>query len=473
MNYRAYNRDFLKQWNERMSHSNVQPLYDTVVVSILKRQGVDIEYTPRNLYEPFSLYDALERYSPEFANVVDMNDPDVQAGRNLAFACFAKPSGVGYLKPVRLDGPASLVYHLLNVNGKASAGLTAYGMSKMEAFSIAMRKVPEVLKGKAPDPCLAGCRTQAGKTGRLVWMYPYVMTLIEGCIARPIIEQFLAAGNSAMAFGQRSAVMGMDIRKAASHNKYYVSMDASKFDTTVSRPVIRAAFASLRTWFDPDEVVGFNTTVKEVFDLVEDYFIYTPIVMPCDGKPQLARGKDHGVPSGSYFTQLVDSFANVCMVGTLSWHYHLNVQRSDIWVLGDDMLFFSNKQPDLVSYAKLLSDKYGMNMNVEKSLCGNSHDPIHFLGRVWYNGLPIRSFEEMVERAVAPESFRKYGNCTTEAAAVLHSYRNSAFVDGGPADFFNRLTPSVFFDTRRAQTGLSEFLAKEGLVPHVVSETLY
>lgn len=455
-----------------MAHDSVDPLYDDVVIAILKQQGIPISYVPRNLYQTSSLYDALERYDPECANFVDFQDPDVRAGRNFAFRCFAKQPGQAFLKPVRLDGPPSLVYQLLNVNGKASAGLTAYGQSKAEAFSTAMRKVPEVLRGKAPDPCLAGCRTQAGKFGRLVWMYPYVMTLIEGSLARPLIDHFLRSQSTTMAFGLRSAKMGVGLRGAASHNDHYVSIDASKFDTTIAAGVIRSAFSCFRTWFDPNDEVGYGATVSDVFDLIEDYFIHTPIVMPSVDGAKLYTGKRHGVPSGSYYTQLVDSFANTAMVGALDHAFHLGIQRHEVWVLGDDMLFFTRKAPQLSTYAAFLKDKFGMNVNVSKSMAGPASGELHFLGRVWLNGLPFRSFEDVVSRAVAPESYRKYGNKSSEAKMVLWSYRNSAFIRGAPPNFYLSL-PYVHVDVQEYHTGYMEFLAKEGLLSSQPSDTLF
>jgi hypothetical protein len=455
-----------------MSHPNVEPLYDSVVIAILKQQGVDISYVPRNLYQPESLYDALERYDPECSSRVDFNDDAVKAGRNFAFRCFAKEPGQAYLKPVRLDGDPSEIYKLLNINGKASAGLTAYGYTKAEAFSVAMRKVPEVLNGKAPDPCLAGCRTQAGKTGRLVWMYPYVMTLIEGCLARPLINHFLSAQSSTMAFGMRSSCMGAGMRAAASHNDYYVSMDASKFDTTISAGMIKSAFAALRTWFDPRDEVGFGHTVMECFDIIEDYFIHTPIVMPSTSGPLLYSGKKHGVPSGSYYTQLVDSFVNTAMVGALDRRFHLGIRREEVWVLGDDMLFFIRKAPQIQSYANFLQTKFGMNMNAKKSKSGSVNEGIHFLGRTWYNGLPYREFEEVVQRSVAPESYRKYVDRDKEARLVLWSYRNSSLIRNAPQDLFLVL-PCLPGGEQKYHTGYMEFLQKERMLSMRPCDTLF
>lgn len=74
---------------------------------------------------------------------------------------------------------------------------------------------------------------------------------------------------------------------------------------------------------------------REVFEIIEDYFIHTPIVMP---DHHIYYGKKHGVPSGSYFTQIVDSIVNVIIAGTISAKFNMYINKSDIYVLGDDLL---------------------------------------------------------------------------------------------------------------------------------------
>lgn len=472
----SYKRSYLDMWNARMSKPNVNPLIDKVVVAVLKRQGFDdINYVPRNLYDPAALYEALQHYSPEHSHFVDFKNDDVKAGAGMAFKAFAKPSSMAKLQAVRLDGPLSDVYDLLGIKGDKSAGLTAYGMTKLEAFSIAMRKVAELLRGERnADPCLAGTRTQAGKLGRLVWGYPLMMTIIEGCIARPLLNVFKGSNLTPMAFGKTSVQMGLEMRKAVAHNKYYVSMDASKFDTTVQAGVIKLGFNALKTWFNLDQEVGFGCTVKDIFDIVEDYFIHTPIVMPSEQGPKLYRGKRHGVPSGSYFTQIIDSIANVMMVGALDRHFKLKLNLSEVSVLGDDMLFFTNKVPCLEKYATLLRDLFHMNMNVKKSVCGLTSEPFHFLGREWCNGVPFRSFTEAVERAVSPERYRNYGEDKWRgASAVIASYGFTAMITGIPQRFDPYEGLVSLRLTENSASGFTDYLLGEGIISNRVSTKLY
>lgn len=470
---RSHNRRSLVEWNRRMLHDVEKPYFDKVAVALLHKGGAsNLEYKARNLYKVDAIREILELYSPEHSFSVNFSDDRVRSGRDFAFRCLARPESQDFLHPVRLDGDISQLFSLLNINGEASAGLTNYGFSKGESFTIAMRKIPQILQGKAIEPCLAGVRTQEDKFGRLIWMYPFTATILEGTLARPLTNKFKGSFKTPFAFGKRSALLGVEMRRAASHNDYYVSMDASKFDTTISYGVIKSAFAALRTWFDPNEEVGFGKTVSDIFDLVEDYFIHTPIVMPDASGPKLYTGKRHGVPSGSYFTQIVDSFANLCLIGTLSFTYNLSLRTDEVWVLGDDMLFFSKKKPDLQVYANLLSELYGMRMNAVKSLSGSVTEPYHFIGRTWINGLPFREFAEVAKKSIAPERPRKYQDVDRDGRLVLHSYRNSAFVKNAPVSFFTK-TRTYKSGKQKFHSGYMEYLAREGEISSLPSEVVY
>lgn len=463
-------------WNARMCRPNVEPLVDKVVVSILKQQGFnDIDYIPRNIYNPEALFDALKFYDPSNSHFVDFQDYRVKAGLGMAFKAFARPKHVPVLTAVRLDGPISQVYDLLGIKGDKSAGLTAYGETKLEAFPVAMRKVGELFRDeRRPDPCLAGTRTQAGKEGRLVWGYPLMMTIIEGCIARPLLNYFKGTNCTPMAFGRTSSELGIEMRKAKSHRRYYVSMDASKFDATVQAGVIKCAFNAVRTWFDPKQEVFGDVTVEQVIGLIEDYFLHTPIVMPTSQGPTLYTGKKHGVPSGSYFTQYVDSYANVAMIGTLDSAFKLHIRLDEVFVLGDDMLFYTNKLPNLDNYAGVLSQLYHMILNSKKSKCGLTSEPIPFLGRIWRNGLPTRDFREAVARAVSPERYRNYGEDKKRgASAVIASYGLTSMLTGIPQSFDPYLNIVSSRLVENSASGLTEFLIREGDISNRIVPKLY
>lgn len=398
-----YRRSYLKGYFERMSKDNLGMLYDDNVASVLKEQGYHITESPRSVYRVDKLYEALAKYEPSNAPEVDLRNYNIQDGVNLAYTCFAKPKREPFLelKPFTPE----LVWKITS-NHKGSAGLTAWGQTKAESYVRAYERGLQQIRGeKRPEPCIAFKRTQFNDKTRLVWGYPYAMTAEEGLFARPLIERF-KLGNTPMAFGMSTGVLGGKLRVSSYHKKCAYSTDVSSFDSSIDAGLIQVAFKILATWFDLDQVEPTTgISYRKIWKDIVWYFIHTPIVMP-DGN--VYKGKRHGVPSGSYFTQMIDSVVNTILVGAISSSFNLNVSRQDIYVLGDDILFWSDRKVSLDSIAKYASRLFHMKFNSEKSALFSHNDKIHYLGRDWTKGIPSISEDEIIIRMSQPETFRKY-----------------------------------------------------------------
>lgn len=402
---RPYRTHRLDEYCKNMSTDHLGVCYDPNVAAALKAQGYSWDETPRSIYRVDKLYEALSKYEPGLIPNIDP-DVDIQHGISLARACFAKPKTQPVLEPLPLT--FNTVVDLTS-NPDASAGLTAWGLTKQEAMLNGLERGIEVLKGsKAPEPCLAFSRTQFNDKTRLVWGYPYDMTIIEGLLARPLIDQFKNHHYTPMAFGMSSHTLGSRLRVAARHCRYAYSLDMSAYDASISAKLIHISFGILKTWFDLSQVEPI-TGVKygKIFDKIEDYFIKTPIVMP-DHK--LYLGKRHGVPSGSYFTQMIDSIVNVIICGTISSRFDMNVSKREIFVLGDDLLLWTNRNVDLEKIASYANNLLHVNLNSKKSTKNLWSEPVHYLGRVWTNGVPDQSLDQIIARMVYPERKRKYSD---------------------------------------------------------------
>jgi hypothetical protein len=288
----------------------------------------------------------------------------------------------------------------------ASAGLTNYGCSKAESETRALERGLQILSGeKAPEPCLAFKRTQFDDKTRLVWGYPFSMTLIEGLVAKPLNEQF-KGGTTPMAYAIATTALGTKLRVASYHYQWAYSIDMSSFDASIHSTLIHQGFKILKTWYDLSEVEPIShKTVGEIFDIIENYFIHTPIVMP---DMRLYLGKKHGVPSGSYFTQIIDSIVNVIIGGTIGSRFNMNIDKHAIFVLGDDLLIWSNRNIDLGNIASFASTFFGVEFNPNKCAKFKFDEELRYLGRLWKAGIPSLDTEEIIKRMVYPERYRKY-----------------------------------------------------------------
>lgn len=386
-----------------MGRDNLTALYDKYVAQQLRIRGYTWEEKPRSIYRVSKLYEALQQYSPANDHAVAFND-EVKHGISLAYAAFARRSDEPQLHVLPATEETA---HLVTSNPGGSAGVTNFGCKKRDSIDVALWRLREILKGqRACEPCQAFKRTQFNDKTRLVWGFPYSQTLIEGLLAHTLNQRFQCS-RTPMAYGLKSGVIGTRLRVSSYRNKYAYSIDYSQYDSSIARSLIHVAFDILRTWFNLDEVEPITgATVSRIFEVIEGYFIFTPIIMP---DMYLYRGKNHGVPSGSYFTQIVDSIVNVIIAGAQSYHFKLNVGLEDLMVLGDDQLFWSNHGVELNKIAYYVQRVFQVKAHGEEKSCIYHYDePVHFLGRDWTDGVPGRDINEVIQLMVYPETFRKY-----------------------------------------------------------------
>lgn len=480
MNKRPFRAQYLVQWNARQSIDNPKPLADKVVEAVLHQQGIPFEHTEeyRNIYSFDKLCEQLEHYDREY--YVDKGNPYLKGGLNNAFRIFACPDAKMKLNTVNLNCGVADLMSTLDIKGDKSAGLTAYGETKAEAFTVGLDKAYDILiNQKAPQPCLAGIRTQRKGKTRLVWMYPLEMTIIEALVARPLINYFLGVQHI-MTFGDFSHEIGTRMRRSASECKYHYSIDYSQFDATIGPLFIQYAFNAFRTWFNLDDKVVADVTVGDVIDRIESYFITCPIVMPSKGQkfPTMITGKRGGVPSGSYFTQLVDSFVNTALIFAVSNRFQLNLKDENVFVLGDDCLFFCNDNSGDTLLHKMSGFlcSFGFKVNPAKGTHGSSTAEIQYLGRRWRNGFPIRDMSEIVRGALYPEKYRKYsperGVRQLQALGVLNSYLLTSYVEEPSIGV--EAFRSAYHITPWMSSGLTEYLLRSGFIPgDVLTRAIY
>jgi len=419
--FRRANLTKFKHYQSMMSRPIDDALYDDSCADILKEQGFDIEgiYEPRNIYDPEKLYETLKLYGPEVKPSI-IKDKHLKAGIDLAYKVFAKPKDLSQDLEVLQDNKL-----ISGIKMNKSSGLPLL-TTKAESLVYSLDRLDQVISGvKSPNPCIAYKRTQANNKTRLVWGYPLEMTLMEAQYARPLIDNFLKV-RTPMAFGLKKPELGALLEIQVRSKKNIVALDYSKFDTSIDSTLISYAFNILKTWFSESDIQNHG------WDQIVKYFISTPIVMP-DG--QLYLGKRHGVPSGSYFTQLIDSIVNVILIGAVSSKFNLRLSWRNLFVLGDDCIFGTNNKISLKQVADFLLHHFGIKVNVLKS----SVDKLEFLGATWVNGLPTIEIEKLLQKAIFPESFRNYKDVGKLAGA-----RNVLVSLAGQYISGHRLSPMVW-----------------------------
>lgn len=361
-------------------------IIEGTILRSLQQQGFDLnpERDNKSVYEPEKIWDALEAYAQRKAFYPRKDALDVAYRKTLK--AFGGKHG---MRP--MTDYLMLQY---SVKGEKASGAPEF-TKKREAFEMDYQRAMRIANDEGnPHPCVAYHRVQHGSEGpktRLVWGYPQSMTILEAMFARPLIDHFLNV-NSPMAFGKYRVQLAAALVPIRNGGVVY-GLDFSKFDSTLQPKLLSMAFKILRTHFN------LSDEEQLIWEKVINYFIHTPILMP-DG---YVYRKHTGVPSGSYFTQLVDSICNYLAIQyAMIILYGEAVFEDKILVLGDDSLFSVPKYlpPNVISS---VLGELGLVVNPDKTgVYVNGQDP-DFLGHTWEHGIVNREPSEVAKRMAFPE----------------------------------------------------------------------
>lgn len=333
-------------------------------------------------YDPELQLKALERYAgPDYFNP----DPAIfERAVGIVFSKYARKDDEEFLEPLTPDQ----VYDRMEMT--SSSGLP-FCEKKLISRQQTLSQARGIITGmNKPFPCLAFHRVQPGDAGpkqRLVWGYPAAMTVVEGIYAARLIKRFSGVDSFCLGYGLRT--IGSKVLKLQQHDET-VGLDYSKFDSTLHPNLIRAAFRILKTHYRKND---------DLWRIIIDYFIGTPIVMP-DGYVYTKR---RGIPSGSYFTNLIGSLCNLILIQYASLRRDDSpVRFSRILVMGDDSLIAID-DINLDDWARF-NYECGMNISKEKSSRFKFRQPVHFLGHFWKCGQPYRSLRTTAQKIIYPET---------------------------------------------------------------------
>jgi len=243
-------------------------------------------------------------------------------------------------------------------------------------------------------PDVAFTRTQLSELPttkvRNVFGEAFHYVILEGLFAQPLINQFMQM-DTFYYIGQDplSGVPDMINRLSDDGNPYYITLDWSKFDSSVQPYEIELAFDLLESMIEfPD----LETLL--IFKYVKRLFISRKVAAP-DGNVFVRTG---GVPSGSYFTHIVDSIIN--------WNrikYLFKRQKIDINFIrthGDDSIIQTFSSFDSLLPLVSEASQLGWILRAEKIALVQDKSRIEFLGRSVSFGVnyrdPIKVFRLLV-----------------------------------------------------------------------------
>jgi hypothetical protein len=250
---------------------------------------------------------------------------------------------------------------------------------------------------------------------RLVWMYPAAMTACEAVFAQPLIDKFYKEKADLFLTGVDSKFRIQRFLSLISDDldTHGVGLDFKSFDTLPSNRLIRDAFAVLKQnikfGYYYDKITGLqkgrsgvDVRAEKAFDNIVEYFIHTPMLLP-NGR---CVTKHHGVPSGSHFTNLVDSIINRILIRTFALYEGIPISK--LMTNGDDSAFrvSTTYVSGILERAAIFFDKFfGMTISVAKSCVAQAPSQMHVSGTTWTGLRPTRSTTEWFMLAAYSDTF--------------------------------------------------------------------
>ncbi|AZT88600.1 RNA-dependent RNA polymerase [Penicillium aurantiogriseum partitivirus 1-cp] len=268
---------------------------------------------------------------------------------------------------------------------------------------------------RLPD-CLGFHRTVASVKEkskiRPVWGFPTDVIVEEARYFFPLWEElklinnerdtFYGTGMETMLSGHQHLARNFDTPSV----KYVLNSDLSRFDAHVPSWVIRDVFSHISSWFDFSRVRDsegkiWNCNTQQTcrrWKAMVSYFINTKVRMPSGLRFQ----KSQGVPSGSMFTNLIDTCVNAVQFRTALYHAYGELPIKDYYY-GDDSCIFLREIPDLEAIAKVLLRQFGAELNVDKTILSDNPDNIHWLGYYYRSTGPRRSLDFIIASSLYPD----------------------------------------------------------------------
>lgn len=284
-----------------------------------------------------------------------------------------------------------------------------------------------------PDVCLYAraqvCSVTENKI-RATWGYPLDVYLEEARFFYPVLD-YVSSKECALpiAYGLEMATGGMEhVFSASLCNEKYVMTDWSRFDKTIPPWLIRDAFFLVSELIDFGHVLDSENKIWRVrswrsakrWKRMVDYFVQTPIRTSKGERFEITGG----VPSGSCWTNIIDTIINILVTRYLSYAQQGRFPDAEIYLGDDAVLFYKNAVVDLLTMSQIAQEKFGMILNTNKSYWTNKRENIHFLGYYCMGGVPYKPQDTLIASFVSPERTRK---TVVEAAAAALGQMWSGF----------------------------------------------
>lgn len=312
-------------YNKRMHELNA-PLRE------LERSN-RLKFGPRSIAVPWS------QRLPGLRASYQCQDPNHIAKINLEY-------GEGLLYPISLEKAIG------ECKMNTSAGLP-FLQKKGKSTKALLEDFDGHLNRK--DPCMLYTRTTENKKTRNVWGYPFADTVYEMMFYIPVLKYQKTRWNRAALISPDAVAQAITelIINAMSSDKVLYSVDFAGFDASIKYQYIIRAFDYIKSLF----ATAFHPMITYVCNRMYTIGIVTPT--------GIYHGI-HGVPSGSTFTNEVDSIVQFGIASTCPF-----IHENECQVQGDDGVYIMTHEN--IAQFEAAFQYAGLKLEKSKSIIANDH----------------------------------------------------------------------------------------------------
>jgi len=413
--------------------------FDSKVISVIERYALNVAEVRSQLRyleklkdeEGYSFSRCLKRYSTTqkafelFASRDHTSfrwNQHYQEAIKMLKGEFSKFS----VKPLSITCDSDVLEALPKANTHSGYTFIETGIKKkgdnMEGVFLRYSEALEAAKscGSFRRPIMIAFRTQASgeysddgqqtftckhKT-RVVSMVDLLQIIAELKFSNPI--QHVMGQMTTYAGGKDDHTLAQIISGYRYKFNQWCSIDYSSYDQTISSWLIEDAFDVLKSCFN---VKAWTQDIEDEWDLVVHDFIHKDFI--------ISEGlihSDKGVPSGSMFTQIIDTVANWIMILTYSNSVNMRV---GMLAMGDDNLIFSYRRIVMSELSSYLRKNFGVIIHDDdKTNFGSRSEPPKFLSCFWKISGKWRHPNQILSRLAYSERFRLYNHEVTPELVV-------------------------------------------------------
>lgn len=300
---------------------------------------------------------------------------------------------------------------------------------------------------------------------RLIWCYPLSMVALEGKYAYPILEAVKRQEiGQHIAYGAETTLGGCEwLYKELCRlddiypNSRKIIMDYSSFDQTPPPWLVRRAFDILECALDFTRIEDEDGRISNIplreslreWKAIKNYFINTPVRMT-DGIRYVKTG---GVPSGSCFTNLIDSVINM-IVTRYTFRAVFNTPPVFEVYLGDDVVTAVPRKTyvDMEYLSEVIDFKFNMKVNTDKTYTTSRNENVQFLGYNTIRGQPLRAFDELLSALLLPDITSEESVTELQARTI-----GVALASGGCSEKILQMCEHILFRLYRKSFSLDFF----------------